>query len=260
MRACKRALAGLTILLSAIGLLLGIAGGVGVWVVRRPVIERATHVFDRIESALATADQNLDQAGTSLARAAENLDSAREEQRRLSEGNKPGALRRLAARKAQQKIAPQFGNAREKLHTVAEAAVVVNSVLDDVGNFPLLATAGLDLDSVAAMNSRLAGVAPAAWDLSRLLAESGKGQGADDSAQLSRVDRALKTMRRSVADYKSEVAGARARVEALRAKTLPWITPATAILSFVCLWVALSQLSLLGRACSWWKHAGQASP
>src|SRR5262249_5680136 len=74
----RRILAGIILLLSAAGLLLSLAGGVGVWIVEGLVTARATRVFERIEAALDIADQGLAQVETSLARAAERLDSARE--------------------------------------------------------------------------------------------------------------------------------------------------------------------------------------
>jgi hypothetical protein len=258
----KRILAGLTLLLGAAMLLLSLAGGIGVWIVKGPATAKATRIFERIEAALDAADQGLDHAETSVARAAERLDSAREEQRRLAqEPQRNNALRRLLARKVQQTIAPQLGDAHEKLHTVAEAAVVVNSVLEDVGNFPFLSVAGLDIDRLTEMNSRLADVGPAAWELSRLLGEPAPGPGADPAgAQLSRIEQALKTMRASIAEYQSQVTQVRERKEALKSKTLPWITPAAALISVACFWIALSQISLLSHACSWWKHPGLGNP
>jgi hypothetical protein len=258
MRVCKRILAGLTLLLGAVGLLLGLAGGVGVWLVKGPVTARATHVFERIEAALDVADQSLAQAETSLARAAERLDGAWEEQRKLArEPQRSSALRRTLARTVQRTVAPELGDAHQKLHTVAEAAVVVNSVLEDVGSFPFLSIAGLDIDRLTEINGRLSEVGPAAWELSRLLGEPAAGPDSDPAgAQLSRVEQALKTMRSSIADYQSQVAQVRQRTETLKSRTLPWITPASALVSFVCFWIALSQVSLLSHAWSWWKHSG----
>ena len=256
MRVCKRILAGLTLLLSAAMLLLSLAGGVGVWLVKEPVTAKATRVFGRIEAALDVADKGLDQVKTSLARAAERLDSVREEQRKLAgQTRRPNPVRRLMARTVQRRIAPDVANAHEKLHTVAEAAVVVNSVLEDVGNLPFLAVPGLDLDSLAEINSRLAEVGPRAWELSRLLGEPGSQPDADAaSTQLSRIDRSLKTLRGWIAQFEPRLTEVRQRTEELKSKTLSWITPAAVLISVVCFWIALSQVSLLCHAWSWWKR------
>ena len=102
---------------------------------------RATQVFGRVAAALDVAEQGLEHAGTSLARAAERLDRVREEQRQ--QPRRGNAARSFMARTVQQLIAPQFSEAHETLHTVAEAAAVVNSVLEDVGTVPLVV--GIDL-------------------------------------------------------------------------------------------------------------------
>jgi hypothetical protein len=256
MKVVKRIFAGLTLLLGTVGLLLSLAGGVGVWIVKGPVTARATHIFGRIDAALDVADQGLDHVNTSLVRAAERLNSAKEEQRKLArERQKNGAIARMLARTVQQRIAPEIGDANEKLHTVAEAAVVVNSVLEDVGNFPFLSVSGLDLDRLTEINSRIADLGPAAWELSRLLGEPGPEDDADAaSTQLSRVEQALTTMRGWIAEYESRVARVRERTEELQSRTLFWITPTTVVVSLVCFWIALSQLSILFHAWSWWKR------
>ena len=102
---------------------------------------RATQVFGRVAAALDVAEQGLEHASTSLARAAERLDRVREEQRQ--QPRRGNAARSFMARTVQQLIAPQFSEAHETLHTVAEAAAVVNSVLEDVGTVPLVV--GIDL-------------------------------------------------------------------------------------------------------------------
>jgi hypothetical protein len=261
-KVCIRILASLTIVLGTACLLLSLAGGLGVWFVKGQVTARATRVFGRIEAALDVADQGLDQVNTSLARAAERLDSAREEQRKLAQApQQNSAPRRLLARTVRQRIAPEIGDAHEKLHTVAEAAVVVNSVLEDVGNFPFLSVSGLDLGRLTDLNSRLSDVGPAAWELSRLLGEQVTEPDSDAaSTQLSRIEQALKTMRGLIAEYESQVTQVRQRTEGLKSRTLPWITPAAVVVSLVCFWIALSQISLLAHARSWWKHGGYDNP
>jgi hypothetical protein len=125
MKGFRRMLAGLTLLLSTMMLLLSLGGGVGVWRVKEPVTDKATRVFGRLEAALDLAEQNLAQVKTSLTRAPERLDSAREEQGKLAqEPQRSSALGRTLARTVQRSVAPELGNAHEKLHAVAEAAVV----------------------------------------------------------------------------------------------------------------------------------------
>jgi hypothetical protein len=255
MRVCRRALAGLALLLGAVVLLLSLAGGVGVWVIRPTVSSKATFVFGRVDAALDVADQALAHVKASLARAAERLDKVREERRQLArEPQRGDATRRFLARTVQQTVAPEIDNAHEKLHAVAEAAVVVNSVLEDVGNFPFLAVTGLDMDRLTELNGNLSRVESSAWELLRLLGEQGPEAGSDAATRLSQVERALQAIQSMIAEYEPQLAQVRQRTEALKSHTLPWITPAAALVSFACFWVALSQVSLLAHAWSWWKR------
>jgi hypothetical protein len=255
MKVCVRIVAALALLLGVAGLLLSLAGGAGVWVVKEPVTSRATYVFGRIDAALDVADDGLAQVKASIDRAAERLENAKEEQRKLGP---PQGVRRFLAQTVRQAVAPELGNAHEKLHTVAEAAVVVNSVLEDVGNFPFLAESGLDLGPLTEMNSQLVNVGPAAWELSRLLGDPAPD--ADADAQLSRVEQALKTMRGLIAEYEPRLTQFREKTELLKSKTLGWITPAAVVASSVCFWIALLHLLLLSNAWSWWRRAGQKNP
>jgi hypothetical protein len=247
-------LAALSILLSIGMLLLSLAVGIGIWIVKQPATDKATRIFGRIEAALDIAQQNLDQVKVSLARAAERLDGAREEQRKLAQmPQTSNVLRRTLARTVQRQIAPELGDAHEKLHTVAEAAVVVNSVLEDVGNFPFLSVTGLDLDRLTEINNRLSEVAPAAWELSRLLGEPDSDPSAAAN-QLSRIERTLNTLRGMIGEFEPWLTLVRQRTELLKSRTFPWITPAAVILSAVCFWIALSQVSLMVHAWSWWRR------
>src|SRR5271170_6638665 len=154
MKLGKRLVAGLAFILGTAGLLLSLAAGIGVWVVKEPVTTRATQIFGRVQAALDVAEQGLDHAETSLGRATERLDSVNEEQRKLAqEPRRTNAMGRILARTVQQRVAPDLGNAHETLHTVAEAAVVVNSVLEDLGSFPFLSVTGLDVDRLTEINS-----------------------------------------------------------------------------------------------------------
>jgi hypothetical protein len=260
MRLCKRILAGLVFLLATVGLLLSVAGGVGVWVIKGPVTERATHVFEHVEAALDVAEQGLDHAQTSLSRATERLNGVKQEQRKLAQApRRDSLLGRTLARTVQQRVAPDLNDAHETLHTVAEAVVVVNSVLEDLGNFPLLSATGLDLDRLTEVNSRLADVGPSSWELSRLLGQPEPGTDPDSAPQLSQVERTLETMRGFVDQYKMQVTEVRQRTDELKARAFTWITPAAVLVSLVCFWIAVSQVSLLFHARSWWERSASTS-
>jgi hypothetical protein len=246
----KRIVAGLVLLLSAAMLLLSLAGGIGVLMAREPATVKATDVFERIDFALDIADKKLAFVKTALARATERLESARKDQREIARQQKGGFdKRRFLAQSVQQLIAPELGNANEKLHTVAEAAVVVNTVLEDVGNMPFLAESGLDLDQLSDMNNRLGEMVPTAWELSRLLGDPKSDSEAAN--QLTKMDRVLNTLRGFATDFEARLTEVRQQTNAVKAKLLFWITPAAILIAAICFWIAFSQVFLLARAWSW---------
>jgi len=71
---------------------------------------------------------------------------------------------------------------------------------------------------------------------------------------LSRIERSLEALRALVGQYQTQVTQARQRAEELKTRTLTWITSAAVIVSLVCFWIALSQVSLLSHAWSWWRR------
>jgi hypothetical protein len=157
------------------------------------------------------------------------------------------------ARTVQQRIAPEIGNAHEKLHAVAEAAVVVNSVLEDIGNFPFLSAVGLEVGDLSQINSTLSQVESSAWELGRLFAENERGS--DSVTPMSRIEQGLTTLQATLATYELKVAEVRQRTLELQSRTMTWITPATIIISLACFWIAVSQVSVLCHARALWNSA-----
>jgi hypothetical protein len=176
-----------------------------------------------------------------------------QEQRELAQAPSNNRLRQTLVRTVQRGIASELGDAQDKLHAIAEATVVVNSVLEDLGNFPFLSVAGFDLDSLTRMNNQLANAGPAAWELSRLLGE--QEPDSDVATQESRIERSLQTMLGLVAEFEPRLTEVRRRVPELKSKTLRWITPAAILISGFCFWIALSQVSLMSHACTWWERS-----
>jgi hypothetical protein len=256
---CKRFVAGLALILGAAGLLLSIAGGIGFWIIKEPMTQRLTSVFERIESALQVADKGLADVKTILGNAAERLEDVKKEQRKLAqEPKKDSALGRLLARKVQ-KIGPEVGGAQNKLETIAEAAVVVNSVLEDLGNLPFLSTSGLDVDRLKNINSLLSDVPGAAWELSRLLGDPDPEEDAKAAEQLSRIEQVLKRMEGLIAEYEPQLNQVRRRTEDLKAGAFHKLSLATVIIPLACIWIALAQFSLLCHGWTWWRGVGRKS-
>lgn len=250
----KRVLAIIVVLVSVAGLLLALAGGVGIWTVKQSVTETVTGILDRIGEGIDVARENLQQVKVSLARAQERLSEARAENRRIAQEPENGPnLRRMMARSVTQFVAPELGDANAKMYDIAKASVVVNSILEDVGNFPLLDVAGFNVEEISSLNEQLAAVGPTAFELSRLLNDPNAST-ADAEAQVSRIEQTVTALKGWVVKYEQMLADVQDRKVDLTNRTLPWITPGAILISLACFWIAVSQVGMLFHAQRWWRH------
>jgi hypothetical protein len=257
MRVVARILAALALLLSTAVLLLALAGGVGVWLVKGPATEKATWIFERVEAKLEFAEQGLGAVKKSLDRAAERLNTVREGQRTIPRASNDW-LRQSLASAVQRMMAPEL-DAHEKLHKVAEAAVVVNSVLEDVGAFSSLSIPGLDNSLLDTISSNLTTVESTAWELSRLFAEP-KDNSVAAGARVSQIEQTIKTVQGLIADYEPLVRQVRQQTKQLKTKVFFWITPAAIVVSVVCFWIVLAQVSLMVHLWSWCMRSAGNNP
>src|ERR1043166_553572 len=247
MLASKRVVAILTLLVSVLVLIGSLAASVGLWFIWSPVTERTTRVFGRIESALDKVDNGLAQVRRSLDRALEHLATARKEHLAEDKGPKPKISgRKTMALTLQRKFAPELDDAVDKLGTVAGAAVVVNSVLKDMGEMPALS---LDHDRLTEVNRGLAKLGPAAWELSRLLGDSEE----NTDEQFSRIENDLRAFGATLTEYESKVRLVREQADQLKDQVQRWTSFTVIAGSALFLWIALSQVCMLKHAWAWVK-------
>lgn len=248
----KRILTVIVVPISVIGLLLSLVVGVGVWFILGSVKESVISVLERIGEGIDVARENLEQVKASLARAEDRLREARAENRRIAREPENGPnLRRTMARSVTRFVAPEMQEANAKLYEIAKASVVVNSILEDVGSFPLLDVAGLDVDEIAGLNEQLAAVGPTAFELSRLLADP-DAPSSEAEARISRMEQTIVSLKGWVVRYEIMLSDVRQRKKELTDRTFPGITPAAVIVSLGCSWMAASQVGMVFHARSWW--------
>jgi hypothetical protein len=104
------------------------------------------------------------------------------------------------------------------------------------------------------LNNSLVELGPAAWELARRL--DGPEADRDAGTQVSRIDQGLQIIQRQLVDYHQRVQEVRQRKDELKSRTLTGIRSVAVLLSGICLWIAVSQVSILFHAWSWWKGRG----
>jgi hypothetical protein len=261
----RRLFAVFVILVSAAFLIAALAGSVGVWVVKGPLIERTTKIGDRVDRALGLAERGLGEADASLQKATESVNAIKGHHAKLGGDKEQNRfLMRLIAMRIDDGLAPQVQDTRQRLLAVTEAAVAINSVLGDLNELPSGSISGPDADRLKQISGLLMQLAASAQELNGMLTNP-KPEGVSADAVGSRVvniDQLLQTIRARVADYLLQVTDFKQQVDTLRSRILRAIDLGTPIASLVFLWIAVSQISLLVHAWSWLKtrHLGaQAS-
>jgi hypothetical protein len=101
------------------------------------------------------------------------------------------------------------------------------------------------------LNKSLAKLGPAAWELGRRL--DGPESDVDSGGEMSRIVQSLQTMQGHLTEFASRIGEVRERTERLESQMPTWITCAVVLISAVCFWVAVSQVSVLVHASTWWK-------
>jgi hypothetical protein len=248
-----RRLTGLvTVLLSAIGAIGCIAVAVGVWVVYQGVAERVQRVSDKLDVALKQVATATDTVQRVLGKARADLAQVTKESGNLDAG---GDKSKLAARTVRallrEQTEPTLDELGGRLATMADAAVVVSSLLQSLEDLPVAQQFGLDPEQLkqrANDAQRLSGI------LRRLEGAIGDGdkEGARQVAAAARdVNAVLEDCSAAVGNWQSELSTARARLAQVKADVLGWMIYAAIGLSVLALWMAAGQVCLLSRGLRW---------
>src|SRR5262249_32985036 len=134
----KRMMAVLFLFLGGVGLLLCIAGLVGIWPARTAVETRLSQLFERVEGLLAAGSEDLHIVRGAIARGRESLI---EDTKPPAPMPQDAANRRLLlktlSKTLSRELPPKTVDLRATMTRVAEASVVLQVVLADVGKLPL---------------------------------------------------------------------------------------------------------------------------
>jgi len=267
MRVVKHLVGAVVVLLSVVGLVAALAAVVAVWVVRQKLDESSAKVLDRVENALDLTAKTTRRANEVLDRAEASLVEYRKSPPEQADVD---ASRRLAlgmaAGKIRQDYSSQMDEVRYNLSTLAEAAVVANSVLESAEGWAAESGANLDADRARALSDNLGNAAALSRELQGRLKDSPTGGVSPEARQrASEIEAVLQKVRGYTQEFESRVAGLQAREAAVRPRLFFWLYGGALIATALLLWFAVAQVSLLVHGWSWlWgraaRQAGAAPP
>lgn len=230
----------------AIGLVLCVAGLVGVWVGHVEVVRRVDRVFGGADQALTDTDGNLHRAADQLRKCQAELAAVREREADLT-AHPPDqrAARRELSRKAVEGLGPQLGEARVVLEKATEIGLVANGLLDALAELPAVERSRVDTDRLKETSAQVGELTDQAARVSTLLARAAPATDTQVGDETSRADGLLRRTIGLAEEGSDRLATARQKVADGRARLMRWINGLAVALTIVLVWIAAGQVSLL---------------
>lgn len=246
MRLFRRLIGMLSAVAGLIGLLLCIAGMIGCWVGYSELLERVDRTFGRADELFVKANEHLGQAGGRLRQTQTELAAIKKREADLAaQPPEEKTARRALSRKSLESVNPKLGEAREVLVQATETALVVNGILDALGELPFVERLNIDADRLKSTSSQLSEVIDRSNKVAALLAKTAPPNDADVSNESSRIVDSLDRIVTSVDGAGDRIDKARGKVQEAHARIKYWLKMTALIVTGVLLWIGFGQLSLM---------------
>jgi hypothetical protein len=210
-------------------------------------------MFCRAEGSLGGARDDLVHVRDRRRQTRQEMDAIRRREDELA-AHPPADRggRRGLSRKAAEDVSPRLGDARRKLVTATEAALVVNGFLDALAELSLGERVGIDVDRLRLAADELSALIGRADRLAAHLAGAPSDPAAGGIAdQSSRIAESLDRVITAVDEGAARVTSAQERVEAWHARVTGWLTTTAVVVTLILAWAGTGQLSLLVHARRW---------
>lgn len=237
------------IILSAIFLLLSIAGIVAAWIYNEPLTREATSRLKEIDNELSQAQTTLASSRVEIERALRIVDASEKALEKLAEqstsaenilGGIQGTL--------DDKLLPELKATRERVNAARTSLESLQSVLKGLSSF----IPGVDLSapekiltdliaSTKSLDSDIANAETVAQQASTFVSDTSYLLGGD----LTETRSSLESFLTAIKEYEKKVVDWRAQVKELTDGLPTWIDRASVGLTIFLLWFGLSQFGLL---------------
>jgi hypothetical protein len=239
-------------------------GIVEAWLLKPKLTQSTGHALSHVDEVLSVTANGIREVQSALAQANANLQDVKSTSSK-SEGD--DASRRLALKMAAWKISNDFGSQissiRANLSGVSQAAVVLDTLVQDFDKAPLTPIPKVDVERLQTSSEQLAEVGKSAQELAQLLSNpSDTGtplKPADVASRTTPIEKALKDVQAVAADFEVKVADSKTRVAWVQSSAPNWINWGTLAVTGVLLWIAISQVSLMCHSWGWMKR-GETQP
>ena len=254
----KRILAGLVIFTSVLGLVLCLAGIIGVWVINQSLTERLTDAFDQVINVLVLSQDRLDQVDANLIEAqnliASQQEAVNETGEQLTE-NSPTLT--LLSNTVGMELIPKLETTAEVIGTMRDTIVSVNSTLENVNSVPFVSVPSLPMEQFNAIDQQMQELVVSVKSLGETVKDIETGVVDRTTAviliPLQELDELIDQVHTPTVAFNTRLAhvenglvDASARIPAL----IDW---GSIIMTLVMAWLILAQFSLLYSGWYYWK-------
>ena len=245
----RRIFAGILILLSAILLVLSVAGIGAIWYYNEPLTREVTGQLKAVDVELGQAQATLQSSEKELERALRIVDSTQEALEKLTDQSESAeSLFDRIQGTLDDRLLPELETTRNRINEARSTLENLQAILEGVSSF----IPGVDLNiptttltdliaSAESIDGEIANMEVLAAQASTFVADTGYLLGGD----LTQTRESLQNFLSAIRDYQKKVTGWREQGADVLANAPRWIDQASIILTVFLVWFGLSQFSLL---------------
>jgi hypothetical protein len=245
----RKFFSGILIVLSAIFLVLSIAGIGAIWFYNEPLTRQAAGQLKEIDIELAQAQATLQSSQKELERALRIVDDTQAALEKLTQqSNSSGSLLDNIQSTLDDKLLPELKTTRQRINSARTALESLQSVLGGVSGFvpsvDLSAPGKILTDLIASakgLDSDISDVEKIAQQASTFVSDTSYLLGGD----LTETRDSLQNFLSAIKAYEDKVTRWREQVTTLNDGMPRWIDQASIILTIFLVWFGLSQFGLL---------------
>ena len=250
METLKRILVVIVMVVSALVLVLTLAGIVGVWSVRSQLAGDLVGILTAAEAKANAAQQQLDQLDATLAQARDQVAAVEQQVQEVGtnlEQNEP--LLTAISDRLGVNLAPLVDRARGLMATIRETAAAVNSIVEAVNALPFISTPLAGLEGLNELSQEIEGFQTEVQNLRTAIeqrrTEIIQGAVSIITTPTSQIVSRLDAIQARVSGYSQQLVTVQEGLSTLKSTVESGLTWLAVILTLMLLWLAFSQVALL---------------
>jgi hypothetical protein len=249
----RRSLGALVVLVAILGFVCLVGSIGGIWMGRQYLSEKLPAASARLDGALESASAAARGVRRALETARVELAKVNKESANAAGGDQENrAATALLQKSIRRRVGPRINELGGQLATFSDAATVVSSLLRSFQELASDRILPIQPDNLERATNEAVEVSAALRKFQSVVGDGDKTTSLKEyAAAQSEVDSVLRRCQDTVSNWQSDLDSSRERLSTAKTQILDWLTPAAIALTLVCLWLALSQISMFEHARKW---------